>query len=113
MAKELKSPNFGIIWVTPENLNSAWILFEAGALAKSLQGAKVIPCCSVWSSATSAAAGAVPGQEAGQGRAFRDRAVDQLVGCGARAGGARQAAHCGPMADDREDDRSHPGRGIW
>jgi hypothetical protein len=43
VAKELESSNFGIICVTPENLNSAWILFEAGALAKSMNGAKVIP----------------------------------------------------------------------
>jgi len=43
VAKELESSNFGLICVTPENLNAAWILFEAGALAKSLQGAKVIP----------------------------------------------------------------------
>lgn len=43
VAKELESSNFGIICVTPENLGSPWILFEAGALAKSLQGAKVIP----------------------------------------------------------------------
>jgi hypothetical protein len=43
VAKELESSNFGIICVTPENLNSTWILFEAGALAKSLQGGKVIP----------------------------------------------------------------------
>lgn len=43
VASELESSNFGIICITPENLNSPWILFEAGALAKSLQGAKVIP----------------------------------------------------------------------
>jgi hypothetical protein len=43
VAKELASSNFGIICVSPENLNSPWILFEAGALAKSLEGAKVIP----------------------------------------------------------------------
>ncbi|WP_140637359.1 toll/interleukin-1 receptor domain-containing protein [Methylibium rhizosphaerae] len=43
VAKELESSNFGIICVTPENIGSPWILFEAGALAKSLQGAKVIP----------------------------------------------------------------------
>lgn len=43
VATELESSNFGIICVTPENLSAAWILFEAGALAKSLQGAKVIP----------------------------------------------------------------------
>lgn len=43
VAKELESSNFGIICVTPENLSSPWVLFEAGALAKSMQGAKVIP----------------------------------------------------------------------
>jgi len=43
VAKELESSNFGIICVTPENLNSSWMLFEAGALAKSMQGSRVIP----------------------------------------------------------------------
>jgi len=43
VAKELEASNFGIICVTPENINSQWILFEAGALAKSMQGSKVIP----------------------------------------------------------------------
>lgn len=43
VAKELETSNFGVICVTPENLTSPWVLFEAGALAKSLQGTKVIP----------------------------------------------------------------------
>lgn len=43
VAKELADSNFGIICVTRENVNSPWVLFEAGALAKSLQGSKVIP----------------------------------------------------------------------
>lgn len=43
VAQELGASNFGIICLTPENLNAPWILFEAGALAKSLQEAKVIP----------------------------------------------------------------------
>ncbi len=43
VAKELEVCNFGIICITRENLNSPWILFEAGALAKSLQGGRVIP----------------------------------------------------------------------
>ena len=43
VAKELETSHFGIICVTPENLGSPWILFEAGALAKSMQGSKVIP----------------------------------------------------------------------
>lgn len=29
--------------VTPENVNSPWILFESGALAKSLESGRVIP----------------------------------------------------------------------
>jgi len=43
VARELSSCNFGIICVTPENLGASWLLFEAGALAKSLEGSKVIP----------------------------------------------------------------------
>lgn len=43
VAKELETSNFGIICVTRENVASPWILFEAGSLAKSLQGSKVIP----------------------------------------------------------------------
>jgi hypothetical protein len=43
IAKELETSSFGIICVTPENLGSPWVLFEAGALAKSMQGTKVIP----------------------------------------------------------------------
>lgn len=40
---ELESSNFGILCITPENINSEWILFEAGALSKSMLDAKVIP----------------------------------------------------------------------
>ncbi len=43
VAKELEASNFGIICVTHENVGSQWVLFEAGALAKSMQGSKVIP----------------------------------------------------------------------
>lgn len=43
IAGELESANFGIICITPENLQSEWILFEAGALSKSMLDAKVIP----------------------------------------------------------------------
>jgi hypothetical protein len=43
VAKELDACNFGILCVTRENLNSPWVLFEAGALAKSLEGGRVIP----------------------------------------------------------------------
>jgi hypothetical protein len=43
VAKELESCNFGIICVTRENVGAPWILFEAGSLAKSLEGSRVIP----------------------------------------------------------------------
>jgi len=43
VAKELESCNFGILCVNRENVSSPWVLFEAGALAKSMQGSRVIP----------------------------------------------------------------------
>lgn len=43
VAKELEASNFGLICVTRENVTSPWILFEAGALAKSMQDGRVIP----------------------------------------------------------------------
>jgi hypothetical protein len=43
VAKELEASNFGVICVTRENVSSPWILFEAGALAKSLKSSRVIP----------------------------------------------------------------------
>lgn len=43
IAKELEASNFGVICITKENVMSPWVLFESGALAKSLQGNKVIP----------------------------------------------------------------------
>ena len=43
VAKELATSNFGIICVTSENIGSPWVLFEAGALTKSLESSRVIP----------------------------------------------------------------------
>lgn len=43
IAGELEASSFGIICITPENLHSEWILFESGALSKSMLDAKVIP----------------------------------------------------------------------
>lgn len=43
VAKELEACNFGILCITRENVGSPWVLFEAGALAKSMQGSRVIP----------------------------------------------------------------------
>lgn len=43
VAEELAASNFGIICVTSENVTSPWVLFEAGALTKSLETSRVIP----------------------------------------------------------------------
>lgn len=42
--EELKSTAFGVICLTPDNLESRWIHYEAGALAKSVLQAHVCPC---------------------------------------------------------------------
>lgn len=42
LAKELESSNFGLLCLTADNLGSAWLLFEAGALTKHADGRA---CC--------------------------------------------------------------------
>jgi len=39
VAKALSETHFGILCLTPDNLLSPWIHFEAGALAKSIEDA--------------------------------------------------------------------------
>jgi hypothetical protein len=43
LGRELDEAKFGIICLTPENLNEPWILFEAGALSKIIEEARVSP----------------------------------------------------------------------
>jgi len=43
IAKELELSKMGIICVTRENLHNDWVLFEAGALSKSLESSRVCP----------------------------------------------------------------------
>lgn len=43
VAKELEACSFGITCLTAENVSSPWILFESGALAKSMQEGRVVP----------------------------------------------------------------------
>src|SRR5579863_4546010 len=43
VASRLEKARFGIICLTPGNLHSDWILFEAGALSKTLQNSRVCP----------------------------------------------------------------------
>jgi len=43
IAKELAASEFGILCVTSDNLNSGWMLFEAGCLSKNLESGMVCP----------------------------------------------------------------------
>ena len=43
ISKKLEVINFGIICLTPENLDEPWILFETGALSKALDSSSVCP----------------------------------------------------------------------
>lgn len=43
IAKELDESKIGIICLTSENLESPWIMFEAGALSKNIDKSKVCP----------------------------------------------------------------------
>ena len=43
IGEKLEDCDFGIVCVTPENLASPWLLFESGALSKSLRKARVCP----------------------------------------------------------------------
>lgn len=44
VAKELEETRFGIICLTPENIDAPWIHFEAGALSKTIAKTNVCPC---------------------------------------------------------------------
>ena len=43
IGKNLKNHNVGLICVTPENYKASWLLFEAGALSKTIGDSKVCP----------------------------------------------------------------------
>ena len=43
LSGELEASQFGILCLTSENLAAPWMLFEAGSLAKSVSGSRVVP----------------------------------------------------------------------
>ena len=43
ISRHLEEIDFGILCLTPENLETPWILFEAGALSKALDESRVCP----------------------------------------------------------------------
>lgn len=43
ISKELEQSSVGIICLTRSNLQSPWVMFEAGALAKSIEKSRVVP----------------------------------------------------------------------
>lgn len=43
IAKELEDSNFGILFITKDNLNAPWLTFEAGALSKTIDKSLVNP----------------------------------------------------------------------
>jgi hypothetical protein len=43
ISARLRDTHFGVICLTPENLAAPWLLFEAGALAKAVDSARVVP----------------------------------------------------------------------
>ena len=45
IARALNETDFGIVCVTRENQHRPWLTFEAGALAKRLETARVVPLC--------------------------------------------------------------------
>ena len=43
LQRQLAETNFAILCLTPENLREPWILFEAGAISKSIEKSRVCP----------------------------------------------------------------------
>ncbi len=43
IGENLNDTNYGLVVVTPENLQSEWLMYESGALAKSIEDSRVVP----------------------------------------------------------------------
>jgi hypothetical protein len=74
ISKSLDETDFGIVCVTRANQHAPWLIFEAGALAKSVNEGRVVPLCIDLKSAE------VTGPLSGfQGRALDRDGVKRLV----------------------------------
>lgn len=67
IAKALGETDFAIVCVTPENQAAPWLVFEAGAIAKTVEVAHVVPLC----------IGVAPSQVTGPLEAFQGRALNK------------------------------------
>jgi hypothetical protein len=45
IAESLDETNYGVVCLTRSNQHAPWLMFEAGALAKSVKTARVVPLC--------------------------------------------------------------------
>jgi len=43
ISKELNDANFGLLFLTRDNLNAPWLIFEAGCISKNVSDARVFP----------------------------------------------------------------------
>jgi len=43
--RQLEATHFGILCLVPSNLMAPWLIFEAGALSKSVESSRVVPYC--------------------------------------------------------------------
>jgi hypothetical protein len=68
VAKALDGTDFGIVCVTASNQHQAWLMFEAGALAKRLDVGRLVPLCINLS----------PADVTGPLEAFQARCLDEL-----------------------------------
>ena len=43
LADELERSDYAVLCLTPDNLDARWILFEAGAVSRSVESGRVVP----------------------------------------------------------------------
>ena len=87
--RQLESTDFGVLCLVPTNLMSPWLLFEAGALSKSVAAGRVVPYCAGFQaedvSGPLAGFQGVAADEAGTRRLLGTRLVDSGSGYNAQS----------------------------